>query len=112
VTELAEFARHEFRLGKRGKDGVSLRETLEVVERMTGRMPEEGINSAEFPDLLYDLWQWFLKLNAGRSGGLGPTPIDEQNIGWFFHNRRITPQCWQLDAIRMLDSIALESLRD
>jgi hypothetical protein len=112
VTELAEFARHEFRLSKRDKDGKSLRETLEVVERMTGNMPQEGINPVEFPDLLYDLWNWFLKLSTGRGGGMGPTPIDEQNIGWFFHNRRITPQCWQLDAIRMLDSIALEILLD
>lgn len=112
MTELAEFARHEFRLNKRGKDGKSLRETLEVVARMTGRMPEEGANPVEFPDLLYDLWHWFLKLNAKRGGGMGPAPISEQDIGWFFRNRNIKPQGWQLDAIQMLDGIALESMRD
>lgn len=75
-------------------------------------MPEEGINQAEFPDILYDLWHWFLRLNASRGGGMGPGPITEQDIGWFFRNRRIEPQGWQLDAIRMLDGIALGSMAE
>lgn len=111
MTQLLDFARHEFRLNKRDKDGKSLRETLEVVERMTGQMPEEGINPVEFPDLLYDLWHWFLRMNAGRCSGMGPAPITEQEIGWFFRNRKIAPEVWQLDAIRMLDGIALESMQ-
>lgn len=111
MTQLVDFARHEFRLNKCGKDGKSLRETLQVVARMTGRMPEEGINPVEFPDLVSSIWQWFLRLHAGRGRGFGPEPITEQEIGWFFHNRCIRPQMWQLDAIRELDNVALESAK-
>lgn len=109
MTQLADYASHEFRLNKRGKDGKSLRETLETVARMTGRMPEEGINPVEFPEVLAELWGWFLRLNAGRGGGFGTQPITEQGIGWFFHNRGIRPQMWQLDALRLLDRVALDS---
>lgn len=111
MTQLAEFARHEFRLNAAGKDGKSLRETLQAVERMTGRMPPEGINPVEFPEFLSELWGWFTRLNAGRGRGFGMQPITEQEIGWFFHNRRIRPQLWQLDALRTLDLVSMESTK-
>lgn len=77
---------------------------------MTGRMPEEGVNPVDFPGVLYDIWHWFLRLNAKRGGGMeGPAPILESEIRAFFKNRRITPQTWQLDALQVLDSIARES---
>jgi hypothetical protein len=75
-------------------------------------MPEEGINQVEFPVFLWDLWQWFLRLNASRDQGMGgPSRISEQSIGWFFHNRGMKPEQWQLDAIQLLDSVALEQPR-
>lgn len=76
---------------------------------MKGYMPEEGINPIEFPELLYDLWQAFLRLNASRSHTMdGPSRISEHDIGWFYRNRGMVPESWELDAIQMLDAVALE----
>ena len=76
---------------------------------MTGRMPPEGINPVEPPDILYDVWQWFLSLHQARPSGLAMSPISEEAIGWFFRNRHITPEGWQIEIIRALDSVAFES---
>lgn len=109
---MLEFARHEFRLGKRGKDGKSLRETLEVVARMKGgAMPEEGINPADFPDELAHVWRWFMDLNASRqpSGMAGLAAITYPDMQAYFQLRREHPAPWELDLLKRLDSVALES---
>lgn len=73
-------------------------------------MPEEGINPVEFPPIMWDLWQWFKRLDRSRENGInGRSPLSEQSIGWFFRNRKITPQSWQLDTLAMLDTIALSN---
>lgn len=109
---MVEFAEHEFRLNKRGKDGHSLRETLKVVEERKGFMPEEGVNPVEFPELLYDLWRWFLNLNSSRPSGMGSTPILESEIRAYYLNRSLTLHGWQLDAIRRLDAVAMNSSQE
>lgn len=75
-------------------------------------MPEEGANSVEFPDVLYDLWQWFLRLNATRPSGMAPSPISESEIRAFCLNRQMHLELWQLNAIRLLDAVALESTKE
>jgi hypothetical protein len=110
VSQLVAFAEHEFRLNKRGKDGTSLRETLQVVERMTGRMPAEGINPVEFPETALHVWNWFQQLSAGRGGGgMGPSAITYPDMQAFFGLYGIRPDVWELDAIRLLDGVALNS---
>lgn len=72
-------------------------------------MPEEGINPVEFPETAQSVWRWFLILNGKRQSGMaGPSPIPESEIGWFFRNRGITPQGWEIDAIDALDRVATE----
>jgi hypothetical protein len=112
VSELVEFARHEFRLNKRGKDGQSLRDTLTVVERMKGFMPPEGVNPQEFPDTLYELWNWFLALHCARPTGIGISPILESEIRAFCLNRSIRMTCMEIDAIRSLDRAAMNSFSE
>jgi hypothetical protein len=111
---LIDYARHEYRLSKVDNDGVSLRVTLQTVERMTGRMPDEGINPVEFPDVLWDLWHQFLELNASRgSGGMGgPAPITQLDMYAYCQLRRIWFEGWELNAFRLLDQIALSSISD
>jgi hypothetical protein len=109
LEQLCEYAREEFRLSASGADGTSLRETLLTVERMTGTMPDEGINHAEFPDHIGYLWGWFLSLNASRGGGMGPSPITYLEMQAYFSLMRITPSPFDIDALRRLDSIALQS---
>lgn len=96
-------------MGKRDKDGVSLRETLQTVERMTGRMPAEGINPATIPEIAQHVWAWFLMLNACRQSGMGPSPISHSEMLAFFTLEGIMPEGWELQAIRALDNVALES---
>ncbi len=72
-------------------------------------MPEEGINPVEFPDVLYDLWQWFLDLNASRTSGMGPSPITQLDLLAYSQLHQVRFEQWQLSAIRHLDRVALSS---
>jgi len=75
---------------------------------MKGFMPSEGINPVELPEECNEVWRWFMTLNGKRQPGMsGPSPISESEIGWFFHNRHITPKGWEIDAIDQLDRVAL-----
>jgi hypothetical protein len=82
---------------------------LQVVERMKGFMPPEGINPQEFPDAMYELWNWFLALHCARPPGMGFTPILETEIRAFCLNRGIRMSLWEIDAIRALDRVAMDS---
>lgn len=106
--EILAYAKHEFKLNIRGKDGKTLRETLAVVEEQIGRKPKEAINPAEFPEELGDEWDWFIELDAGRTyGHANANPISEQEIRYFFRNRSIRAQVWQIDLIKKLDRASL-----
>ena len=105
---MIEFARHEFKLSVVGKDGQSLRQTLEAVKKQIGKDPVGLVNPTEFPSMLADEWGYFVKLNECRTQGLNSkNPISEQDIYYFAKNRKIDLQVWQIDLIRKLDSVAL-----
>jgi hypothetical protein len=77
---------------------------------MTGRMPEEGVNPVDLPQSVEHVWWWFLALNRKRPQGMaGICQLPESEIGWFFRNRGLAPEPWELDAINRLDAVALES---
>lgn len=80
---------------------------------MTGRMPEEGINPAEFPELLYDLWRSFLAMHSARGRGMsGMEPITHQGIQAYSALYGVRFEEWELAAIRALDVVALGSVGD
>lgn len=73
-------------------------------------MPEEGLNPVVFPEAASQAWEWFIRLAAKRPQAMsGIAPIPESEIGWFFRNRGIVPESWELDAIEALDRLALKS---
>ena len=74
---------------------------------MTGKMPAEGVNQTEFPDVLYDLWRCFLNLNAARGGGMGPSPISYLELHAYSQLHRIRFEAWEMDALRQLDNVAM-----
>lgn len=112
MTELLDFARHEFRLNKVGKDGMSLRETCKAVEQQTGRMPEEGINPVPFPGELARVWHWFCDLHEDRDVGLGGTgPIGWRSMQAYFDLHGARPAVWEMKAIKALDQIAREAMK-
>jgi len=104
---LIAYAKHEFRLARRGEDGVPLRTTLETVARMSGRTPDGLINPNVLHPQVQHVWEWFLVMSSARQNG---QPIPESEVGWFFQNRRIEPAGWEPDVIRMLDRAALEGI--
>lgn len=66
-------------------------------------------NPAEFPDLLHDLWGWFLALRNTRQPSMtGLGPITESEIHFFCLNRGIRMHLWHLDAIARLDAVSRE----
>lgn len=79
---------------------------------MTGRMPIEGINPIEFPAEVEHLWMWFLQMNAKRPQAMnGISPLLESEIHFFFCNRQIVPEAWEVDALAALDHVAIKALQ-
>jgi hypothetical protein len=87
-----------------GEDGQSLRETLEVVAQFRGQMPEEGVNPADFPDAMTDLWRWYAALSGARQPAMaGVAPISSSEMLCFFQLERIELEGWEPGAIRRID---------
>lgn len=56
-------------------------------------------------------WQWFLALNNTRSSGFGASPITYTEMWCYFNLNDIEVSQWELNVIRMFDSIALDTAR-
>lgn len=70
-------------------------------------MPEEGVNPVELSPSMAHVWGWFIALDSKRSVGMnGANPISESEMGWFFRNRQIEVQPWELEAISRIDLVA------
>jgi hypothetical protein len=96
-----------------GEDGKTLRDTLEVVRKMTGRMPEEGVNPVEFPEQMTEVWGWFLGISGRRRrGGFGPELVAWESMESYFRLMRITPEPWQISVIDRLDRVWFESQQE
>lgn len=102
------YAGHEFRLSRLGKDGKSLRETLQTVERMTRRRPAELDNPHPLSPLVAHLWLRFCELAGARQGGFGPQPILWQEIESYARQMGLAMQRWELRALRALDRLAMK----
>ena len=88
-----------------------MRETLEVVARVSGRMPEEGINPGSIPAEVAHVWSWFTALRESAGAGLnGPLPITNLEMLAFFTLEGMALEGWETRAIRAVDSAYLRSL--
>lgn len=76
---------------------------------MTGKVSSERID-VEFPEILSDLWGHFQNLHRcrgdGMAGALGVTYLDIQA---YCQLKQIRFEGWELDAIRFLDIVFLNS---
>lgn len=90
------WAREEFRLAKPDKNGTPLRAHLQAAGI-------EQPNEMPFPDPLSYLWEWFMELGSGRTGGFGPNPLTWEGISaWCdLTGTRLSP--WEVRAIKALD---------
>ena len=100
---MVEFAQHEFRLSTRQKDGATLREHLEAVQRQTGKKPEE-LCGPELPPEGAHWWHWWCELAQGRQNGLAVSPITWADVAaWAaLTGRQLDP--FDLNAIRAIDA--------
>lgn len=89
---------------------MSLRETLKVVAKTKGVMPEEGINPMEPAEAGMHVWSWFCSLMASRQNGMdgGPQRLTNQEVLAFFTIEGIVPEGWETKALRLLDMASLK----
>jgi len=88
-----------------------LRETLEVVKKMKGVMPEEGINPVEFPEALGHVWGLFLSLSKKRKQDSmsGFMPIEYQEMLAYFFLMKYEATPLEVEIIDALDLTWLSS---
>jgi hypothetical protein len=106
-----EYAKQEFKLSERQKDGKTLRDHLKIVQEVTGKTPKELENSVELPKAIEECWYWFLQLNNTRPSGFGISAITFTEMYSFFELHQIDPEISEVQMIKMFDSIALEQAR-
>lgn len=60
------------------------------------------------PDSMKFVWMWFIELHNSRtSSGFGLNPIQYSEIKAYFELKGITPDEWEVQLIKRLDSIAM-----
>jgi len=106
LTEaLLEYAQHEFELGKRQKDGASLREHLESVHRQTGRMPDQ-LEPVEIPYYIKYIWEWFCSMSNGRGyAEWGAMPLTYSEIKAWAELTKCEPMAWEVEILKKIDNI-------
>ena len=89
-----------------------MREHLEAVERITKKKPKELAEQVELPESMAQYWDWFLSLNKSRASGFGASPITYTEMLSYFTLIGIEPEKYEIDIIKMFDSIAISSARE
>lgn len=100
---MQEFARHEFGLLERQKDGKTLREHLEAAQRFTKKVPGQLIGP-ELPDECTHWWEWWSELNSCRQCGMSANPISWSDIYSWSQLTKTTIDKWDAKAIRAIDA--------
>lgn len=66
----------------------------------------------ELPEAALYVWRWFIDLNNSRQSGMGVNPISYQEMNSYFSLHNLVPESWEIDAVKMLDGIALKHYSD
>lgn len=108
---LLEFARAHFALLRPDfhQKGKTRLQVLRDVQRQTGIVAEELSNLPSVPFEAAHVWEWFRELSDARQVGMDVSPIAWADISAYFALRRVEPQQWEIDAIRLIDEAYLES---
>lgn len=99
------------KLYEKDKEGNTLLDTLETVEKMTGRRPRELTEILEsvkpFPEEMSLLWQSFIRMSQRRTVGMQANPIsyDEMLNFCLMTNTRFSQL--EVETIEKLDEIIL-----
>ncbi len=102
---LVGFAEHEFQLSTRQKDGSSLREHLESVQRQTGNTPSR-LEQISLPYCIVYLWHWFCELSGGRGySEHGPMQLTYSEIFAWSQLMKIELMVWEVTALKQVDRV-------
>lgn len=99
-----EYARWEFTLSRPDSKGVSLRKSLESVQRFTGITPPELQDPKELPELCADWWLMWIDMDKGRQIGQAVHAISWSEMeSWArLTGRRLLPL--DAEALRAVDA--------
>ena len=89
-----------------GKDGPTVRESLQQVEDASGHRPME-LDPPDFPDALEHVWGWFHELHGARTSGMQPNPISWSEIKAWAELTHTEPTPWEARLLRRLDEAFL-----
>jgi len=108
---MANFAKTEFALEVKQKDGYSLREHLLNAWKISGEMPSELREAPPLPELSGYLWAYYIELHNRRANyGYGHVPLTHMEIEAWKRNteRKLDP--WELKTIIGIDDVYMASL--
>lgn len=89
------------------KDGSTLRDHLNAVEKVSGRRPPE-LDGPPLPECLEYIWGWFIQLHRRRGGGFGPAPISWEAIDAWARRTGADPTPLELELIDAIDCAYME----
>lgn len=96
-------------MNSRVNDKETLKDQLNAVWKTTGRKPPELEPPCELPEVFYEPWSLFLRLNSKRtSNGFGPNSLSYTELKSFFDLINYQPDAWELDMIERFDDIAMQ----
>lgn len=102
TVSLVEYVKHQAKLSEKQKDGHSLRDHLEAVERMTRHTPAELVPPEVNKRALY-LVGLFFDLSQGRQNGMATNAIScTEILSWLKVTGR-TLSAWELETLRKMD---------
>lgn len=93
-------------------DGVSFKDHLLAVEKITKKKPKELLDLVELPDSFRECWNWFINLNNSRSSGFGMGAITYTEMYSYFNLMQIEVSPEEIEVIKMFDLIAMKSYNE
>ena len=108
---MVEYAESQFKLHAVRDDGSTLKDHLEKIpfDKLT-QEDQDMLAGPEFPSGFQYIWEWYMELSAGRSGGgLGPSNLTYEGImAWKTLSCREVSS-WEIDTIKMIDAVFLRT---
>lgn len=104
---MVAFARADFSLEVKNKQGITRRQELQSVARQLGFTPPE-LDLPPYPEIADYVFRWFYELNGGRQSGMSANPLSWHEIKSWRDLTGVQLERWELVAIKRLDEVYLD----
>lgn len=98
------------KLNETQSDGLSTREHLASVEKITGRKPKELEELIELPNEFKKVWEDFICLSSSRPSGFGISPISYTEIMNYSILMGVEFEPWEVQVIKIFDRVTIEEI--